>query len=155
MSIILQSSGGGQITLQEPATASNFTQSLPAVSGTVVTTGDSGTITQGMLATAASSIGVGQTWQNLTASRALSTTYTNTTGKPIQVHAWVFVSGAPAGNVDLQLIIGGVLVMYPSNYFDAAAGNRSAVVTGIVPNGTTYSVVAPTGAGTLTWAELR
>jgi hypothetical protein len=39
MSLILQSSGGGQITIQEPATASNFTQTLPAASGTVVITG--------------------------------------------------------------------------------------------------------------------
>jgi hypothetical protein len=40
MSLVLQSSGGGQITIQEPATASNFTQTLPAVSGTVITTGN-------------------------------------------------------------------------------------------------------------------
>ena len=36
MSLILQSSGGGQITIQEPATASNFTQTLPAATGNVV-----------------------------------------------------------------------------------------------------------------------
>ena len=35
MSLVLQSSGGGQITIQEPATASNFTQNLPAATGTV------------------------------------------------------------------------------------------------------------------------
>jgi hypothetical protein len=35
MSIVLQSSGGGQITINEPATASNFTQTLPAADGTV------------------------------------------------------------------------------------------------------------------------
>ena len=40
MSLVLQSSGGGQITIQEPATASNFTQNLPAVNGTVLTTGN-------------------------------------------------------------------------------------------------------------------
>ena len=39
MSLILQSSSGGQITIQEPATASNFTQTLPASDGTVITTG--------------------------------------------------------------------------------------------------------------------
>jgi hypothetical protein len=39
MSLILQSSGGGQITIQEPATASNFTQTLPAASGEVVLAG--------------------------------------------------------------------------------------------------------------------
>ena len=40
MSIILQSSGGGQITIQEPATASNFTQTLPAASGEVMVSGN-------------------------------------------------------------------------------------------------------------------
>jgi hypothetical protein len=37
MSLVLQSSGGGQITIQEPNTASNFTQNLPAVDGTILT----------------------------------------------------------------------------------------------------------------------
>jgi hypothetical protein len=36
MSLVLQSSGGGQITIQEPTTASNFTANLPAATGTVV-----------------------------------------------------------------------------------------------------------------------
>jgi hypothetical protein len=40
MSIVLQSSGGGQITVQEPATASNFTQTLPAASGDVMVSGN-------------------------------------------------------------------------------------------------------------------
>ena len=31
-------------------------------------------------------IGVGQTWQDVTASRTRNVTYTNTTGKPIQVN---------------------------------------------------------------------
>ena len=40
MSIVLQSSGGGQITIAEPATASNFTQTLPAATGEVMVTGN-------------------------------------------------------------------------------------------------------------------
>ena len=40
MSIVLQSSGGGSITIAEPATASNFTQTLPAASGTVQVSGN-------------------------------------------------------------------------------------------------------------------
>jgi hypothetical protein len=36
MSIILQSSGGGSVTIAEPTTASNFTLTLPAVTGTSV-----------------------------------------------------------------------------------------------------------------------
>jgi hypothetical protein len=35
MSLVLQSTGGGSITINEPTTASNFTQTLPAVSGQV------------------------------------------------------------------------------------------------------------------------
>jgi hypothetical protein len=40
MSLVLQSSGGGQITINEPATASNFTQTLPAATGTVMVSGN-------------------------------------------------------------------------------------------------------------------
>ena len=40
MSIILQSSGGGSVTIAEPATASNFTQTLPAATGDVMVSGN-------------------------------------------------------------------------------------------------------------------
>jgi len=40
MSIILQSSGGGSVTIAEPATASNFTATLPAATGTVMVSGN-------------------------------------------------------------------------------------------------------------------
>jgi hypothetical protein len=40
MSIVLQSTGGGSITINEPTTASNFTQSLPAATGTVMVSGN-------------------------------------------------------------------------------------------------------------------
>jgi hypothetical protein len=36
MSIVLQSSGGGSVTIAEPTTASNFTLSLPSATGTSV-----------------------------------------------------------------------------------------------------------------------
>ena len=40
MSIVLQSSGGGSVTINEPTTASNFTQTLPASDGTVMVSGN-------------------------------------------------------------------------------------------------------------------
>ena len=40
MSIVLQSSSGGSVTLSEPTTASNFTQTLPSASGTVMVSGN-------------------------------------------------------------------------------------------------------------------
>ena len=49
MSLKLNSSGGGSVTLQEPTTASALTLSLPDVTGTVITTADSGTVTPTML----------------------------------------------------------------------------------------------------------
>ena len=107
------------------------------------------------VSSAQAGLGYGQTWQDVTASRALSTTYTNSTGKPIQVNAWMSVSGSPAGNTDIQLTIGGVVVAVSSIFMGSAAGNRVPFVTGIVPNNTTYSAVSPTGAGTLSWVELR
>jgi hypothetical protein len=47
MSIVLQSSGGGSVTISEPTTASNFTQTLPAGTGTVVVSGTNSAITAG------------------------------------------------------------------------------------------------------------
>jgi len=38
MSLKLNASGGGSVTLQEPSTASNFVLNLPAVTGTIATT---------------------------------------------------------------------------------------------------------------------
>jgi hypothetical protein len=46
MSLKLNSSGGGSVTLQEPSTASNVTLNLPAVTGTVLTTATAGTVLQ-------------------------------------------------------------------------------------------------------------
>jgi hypothetical protein len=40
MSLVLQSSGGGSVTLNEPTTASNFTVTLPAASGEVMVSGN-------------------------------------------------------------------------------------------------------------------
>jgi hypothetical protein len=40
MSLVLQSSGGGSVTIAEPTTASNFTQTLPAAGGTVMVSGN-------------------------------------------------------------------------------------------------------------------
>ena len=44
MSLKLNSSGGGSVTLQEPVTASNLTVNLPAANGTVVTADGSGNV---------------------------------------------------------------------------------------------------------------
>jgi hypothetical protein len=40
MSIVLQSSSGGSVTINEPTTASNFTQTLPAATGEIMVSGN-------------------------------------------------------------------------------------------------------------------
>jgi len=150
MSIVLLSTGGGSITINEPNTASNFTQSLPAVTGNIITTGDSGTITQGMLSTAASSIGVSQTWQNLTGSRAIGTTYTNSTGKPIEVI--VACTGNGANGLFGVTLNSAVTVFSPSTY----GGGVWTSMSFIVPDGNTYTLSQQGANVTLqVWAELR
>lgn len=89
-------------------------------------------------------LGVGQTWQNVTASRAAGTSYQNTTGKPIVVAirgdtnsthylqvstdnaTWVTVASTIASNANLSLI---------------------------VPNGNYYRLTS--GATFIGWSELR
>ena len=90
--------------------------------------------------TQAQSAGLGssataQTWQDLTASRASGTTYTNSTGYPIMVASAPNVSG-------FTVVCGGITL--------CSTGNNAGF-SFIVPNGTTYSIT-----GTInSWAELR
>ena len=92
-------------------------------------------------------IGVGQTWQNVTASRAAAATYTNSTGKPIQVSICatrVASSGAATATVaGVQ-----VATIYNGGTNDVSTTSQVAF---IVPDGSTYSFSAPFSY----WAELR
>jgi len=72
MSIILQGSTSGSITLQEPAVSGSTVLSLPAVSGTILTTGSSGqSIPKAALPT-------GSVLQVVNATYATDTTTTST-----------------------------------------------------------------------------
>lgn len=84
-------------------------------------------------------LGVGQTWQNV--SRSLGSTYTNNTGRPIQIS--IFASGS-SGSA-LALIIDGLELLRT---------NQSATihVTAVIPNGSSYTMTA---AGLGSWKELR
>jgi hypothetical protein len=92
-------------------------------------------------------LGVNQTWQAVT--RAIGTTYTNSTGKPIEV---AITYTCTSGTTVQGLIISGATVYAGAVNLATSAGGFSL----IVPNGATY--VTTTNAGTLTlvsWAELR
>lgn len=89
-------------------------------------------------AEATNAIGVGQNWQDVTASRATSTTYTNTTGKPIMIH---FLGNLGAGG---GLFVNGIQIK-----FDTADTES---ITAIIPVGASYSVVSQIKEQ---WLELR
>jgi hypothetical protein len=64
MSIVLQSTGGGSVSIVEPTTASNFTQTLPASNGTVALFSSS-------TATTTASAGSSNVYQNIFSSISL------------------------------------------------------------------------------------
>lgn len=89
-------------------------------------------------------IGVGQTWQNVTASRAFNVTYTNTTGRTIFVQV-----SQQSSTTYFNGVVDGVAIM--SVREDSTSDNP---VGFLVPPGSTYRV--DTSSGTLlTWFELR
>ena len=87
----------------------------------------------GQALAALSSIGYGQTYQDVTGSRVVSTTYTNTTGRPIFVIVTT-TSVASAASAALS-VSGGVI----SNQSVSSGTSAALCVSAIVPPGATYS----------------
>lgn len=114
------------------------TQKL-SVAGTIESTSGGIKFPDGSVQMAAG-IGFGQTWQDVTTSRASGVTYTNDTGKPIMI-ALTHVQS-------LAFYAGGVLV----GNDQGASNNTTSLATFIVPAGTTYSLTAPQISR---WTELR
>lgn len=108
MSIKLNSSGGGSITLQESATASNVTLNIPAVNGNVITSGDTASVTPAMMS------------QKLT----LDTAKNSTSGTNIDfvgIPSWatrvtVMLSGVSSSGTDVIQLQLGAGTIQASNY---------------------------------------
>jgi len=169
----IQSSGGGIINVKAPeAIAINGTVTFPssgtlAITDSPVFTGTptlpTGTIgiTQASgdnstkLATTAfvtgQDLGVGQTWQDMTASRTVGVTYTNTTGKPITVCLSIDISGA-AGALYRAAVSG--IVVWDTKASSAYQDYVNIFL--IIPTGGTYSVTQTAGTyAIMIWTELR
>ena len=96
------------------------------------------------------SLGTGQTWQNLTGSRASGATYYNTTGRAIQISITAQASFADPATA--ALTVNGILVA--NNYVPAAAGYFNyTTISAIIPPGASY--VGTVFSSLLNWAELR
>ncbi|ENZ2777216.1 hypothetical protein ACGGT9_003744 [Salmonella enterica] len=87
-------------------------------------------------------LGVGQSWNNMTSSRSAGVTYTNDTGKPIQLCVYYSVTGA--GDYGASLIVNGV-----------ETGGATGGFNCIIPAGTVYRLDVSGTARLSRWLELR
>ena len=121
--------------------------STQATAGTWVTLPSAVQGAGGNALTAMSSLGYGQTWQTVTGSRALGTTYYNTTGKPI----WVNIRYVSGSSTTMTSTVGGNVAHVTSNM----PNTSQPAISYMVPSGMSY-VTATSGGDTLTaWYELR
>ena len=97
-------------------------------------------------------LGYSQTWQNVTSSRSFSTTYTNSTGKPIQVYFTANGAGLTAG-VGFTLLLNGTLAFTDG----FGVGSSSCAIQIVIPAGNTYSIYQSAGGAYSgsSWYELR
>jgi hypothetical protein len=96
-------------------------------------------------------LGMGQTWQDYSASRSVGVTYTNSTGRTIMVS---IAGNMVSANQSLQFFINGVAYCFS---VAAYAANSWMSITGlIIPPGATYKVATSSGSFTINnWGELR
>ena len=112
-----------------------YVESTQATAGTWATAPSTIQGYGGQALAAMSSLGYGQTFQDVSASRAVGTTYYNTTGKPI------FVNYVATAFANVTLMIGGVSV-----------GSITAPVSFVVPPSQSYSITTTT---LQKWTEIR
>lgn len=101
----------------------------------------------GQAMAAMQSLGYGQTWQNVTASRSVNTTYYNTTSRPIMLSV---TSSGGSPTLTMDLYINGELMQRPS--VSGTGVTTQMFVSAIIPSGASYKVVA---GGVVYWLELR
>jgi hypothetical protein len=127
-----------------------YIESTQATAGTWATAPSTIQGYGGQALAAMSSLGYGQTYQDLTGSRAKDTTYYNTTGKPILIS----VTGNIAATGQGSLKINGVVSSY--GFYNSTTNNSYFALVSVVPVGASY--IWATVSGTLTlqsWSELR
>ena len=143
--------GGTGNTTGTASTVTTVTQAnlagavAPSTSGNVLTS--NGTT---WISAAAGGLGIGQTWQNLTASRVMGTTYTNSTGKPIAVLVTTNTAGLTDTYAQVQITVDGLILGI--NYATSRGVSIQAAIFAIIPAGLTYSA---SGSGLNRWSELR
>jgi hypothetical protein len=91
----------------------------------------------------------GEVWNNVTASRAFGTTYTNSNAYPIQINIY---GTASSGNAQITITVAGNVV---GSSTGTGAGVSFVGITGvIVPTGATYSATQTNVSAITNWSEL-
>lgn len=124
-----------------------FVDSTQATAGTWATAPSAVQGIGGQALAAMSSIGYGQTWQDVTGSRASGTTYYNTTGKPIAISIRIGITATSTN----YLAVNGVTIAQNSGN---GTGSGVAQIVAIVPPGGNYLYTAG-GGSVIAWNELR
>ena len=93
-------------------------------------------------------MGYGQSWQNVTSLRNAGATYTNSTGKPIEI-------AVEAGGFNYCVLNVYVQGVYTGTQWSGGSGyTQYETISRIVPPNGTYSVNT-TNCGVTSWSELR
>ena len=136
---------GATITGNLPS--ANLTGALPAISGAALTGIDAG-------------IGVGQSWNDVTSSRAKDTEYQNTTGKPIMISVFFTTDFTARGQIQVSASSGsGFFTIADADggdYYSATADtDHYANLSVIIPNNIYYKLVGNNASLVLRgWTEL-
>ncbi|MGH1429746.1 MAG: hypothetical protein ACRBB4_01380 [Neptuniibacter sp.] len=96
-------------------------------------------------------IGVAQTWQDLSASRSATVSYTNSSEKPILVAVDIY--STIGGSYGALLYVDDIPVSHHNDYADAASLNVT--VCAIVPPDSVYRVELINASVIAAWRELR
>lgn len=148
--LVFQATLGGQVNLVGPNTASTFNINVPAIAGTLVTTGDTGTVTNTMLAssayTAPGTIGSGtpNTGAFTTLSATGVITGTDTTDASSTTVAAVKTAGGLAVAKKLYVGTGGAVVdgLTVGKGAGAVATNTAVGASALAGNSTGANVTA-------------
>ena len=142
---------GGSVPASQLPVATTSTQGIVKLNNSLISTSATEALTaaQGKVL-GDRDFGAGQSWQDVTASRALSTTYTNSTGKAILVNVCVTCTDNDGG---MTATVGGVRVGFSSGRQSSGTGEWQNTITFIVPNLTSYVVSG--NSGMVFWSELR
>lgn len=94
------------------------------------------------------SVGIGQTWVDMSSTRNTETNYTNTTGRAIMVS--VTINSSDSG---IEMLVGGIVVARSGQ--QGGSGNDINYVQAIIPPNAVYRANRIRGLANIVWAELR